>query len=277
MSSFAAGMIYVMLSRVQCIDQLQIINEFDPEKIKVDESVKAETARMWEVSCNKNPTAWMNSEESGFRVSSLNCRSLRKHIQDVKTDDLLLQADVIALQETWLEKGEDEQGPYQLEGYRAIFASAGRGKGLVTYVKGDIHLIQTVRTDDLQICKITMENADVINIYRSQEEPLSRVKDVLLPLIEPEKETILVGDFNFCATEKNQLSDALEKAGLIQLVSMPTHIQGGNKEEISSPVKLYFIFHLRCPRPYLSSTRRQPEGVCCMRHSSSILLRPFRR
>ena len=50
MSSFAAGMIYVMLSRVQCIDQLQIINEFDPEKIKVDESVKAETARMWEVS-----------------------------------------------------------------------------------------------------------------------------------------------------------------------------------------------------------------------------------
>ena len=73
MSSFAAGMIYVMLSRVQCIDQLQIINEFDPEKIKVDESVKAETARMWEVSCNKNPTAWMNSEESGLRVSSLNC------------------------------------------------------------------------------------------------------------------------------------------------------------------------------------------------------------
>ena len=42
MSSFAAGMIYVMLSRVQCIDQLQIIDEFDPEKIKVDESVKAE-------------------------------------------------------------------------------------------------------------------------------------------------------------------------------------------------------------------------------------------
>ena len=117
MSSFAAGMIYVMLSRVQCIDQLQIINEFDPEKIKVDESVKAETARMWEVSCNKNPTPWMNSEESGLRVSSLNCRSLRKHIEDVKTDDLLLRADVIALQETWLEKGEDEQGPYQLDGY----------------------------------------------------------------------------------------------------------------------------------------------------------------
>ena len=272
MSSFAAGMIYVMLSRVQCIDQLQIINEFDPEKIKVDESVKAETARMWEVSCNKNPTPWMNSEESGLRVSSLNCRSLRKHIEDVKTDDLLLRADVIALQETWLEKGEDEQGPYQLEGYRAIFASAGRGKGLVTYVKGDIHLIQTLRNDDLQICKISMENADVINIYRSQEEPLSRVKDVLLPLIEPGKETILVGDFNFCATEKNQLSDALEKAGLIQLVSMPTHIQGGNKEEFSSPVKLYFIFHLRYPRPCLSSTRRQPEGVCCMQHRSSILL-----
>ena len=202
------------------------------------ESVKAETARMWEVSCNKNPTPWMNSEESGLRVSSLNCRSLRKHIEDVKTDDLLLRADVIALQETWLEKGEDEQGPYQLEGYRAIFASAGRGKGLVTYVKGDIHLIQTVQTDDLQICKITMEKEDVFNIYRSQEEPLSRVKDVLLPLMEPGKETILVGDFNFCATEKNQLSDALEKAGLIQLVSMPTHIQGGNEGELNSPVKL---------------------------------------
>ena len=51
--------------RVQCIDQLQIINEFGPEKIKVDESVKAETARMWEVSCNKNPTAWTRTPPPG--------------------------------------------------------------------------------------------------------------------------------------------------------------------------------------------------------------------
>ena len=121
-----------------------------------------------------------------------------------------------------------------------------------------------------------MEKEDVINIYRSQEEPLSRVKDVLLPMIEPGKETILVGDFNFCATEKNQLSDALEKAGLIQLVSMPTHIHGGNKEELSSPVKLYFIFHLRCPRPCLSAMRRHAERVCCLQRSSSILHGPLR-
>ena len=66
MSSFAAGMIYVMLSRVQCIDQLQIIDEFDPEKIKVDESVKAETARMWEVTGNKNLTAWMNNKDNAM-------------------------------------------------------------------------------------------------------------------------------------------------------------------------------------------------------------------
>ena len=92
-----------------------------------------------------------------------------------------------------------------------------------------------------------MEKEDVINIYRSQEEPLSRGKDVLLPLIEPGKETILVGDFNFCATEKNQLSDALEKAGLIQLVSMPTHIQGGNEGELNFPVKLYLHLSPQVP------------------------------
>ena len=30
----------------------------------ITESVKAETARMWEVSCNKNPTAWMNNKDN---------------------------------------------------------------------------------------------------------------------------------------------------------------------------------------------------------------------
>jgi len=32
---------------------------------------------------------------------------------------------------------------------------------------------------------------------------------------------------NVCATQRNELTNSLEKAGFTQLVAVPTHIQGG--------------------------------------------------
>ena len=55
-SSLCPGMVYVMLSRVQCLDQICILDKFDPEKIVVDADVRTEVARMDKVSVNQNPS-----------------------------------------------------------------------------------------------------------------------------------------------------------------------------------------------------------------------------
>ena len=228
-SSLCPGMVYVMLSRVQCLDQICILDKFDPEKIVVDADVRTEVARMNKVSVNQNPSEWMDSSQAALRISSLNCRSLRKHINDVKSDHLLLRGDLICLQETWLEKDEERQSIYELEGYRGIFMSLGRGKGAVVFVRDGISLemVQTLGAPSFQMIKLTMEKLDLLNIYRSQDEPLSNVRDNILSHIDTDKDTIIAGDMNVCATQRNELTNSLEKAGFTQLVAVPTHIQGG--------------------------------------------------
>ena len=57
-SSHQPGMVYVMFSRVCSLEQLVIVDKMDPEKIRVNDKVKAEAARMERISVNKNPCNW---------------------------------------------------------------------------------------------------------------------------------------------------------------------------------------------------------------------------
>ena len=218
-----------MLSRCQSLDQLVILDEMDPEKITVNEQVMAEATRMWKVSLNRNPCQWMNPATVGMKVCSLNTRSLRKHVDDVKSDPFLLKSNVLCLQETWLEQGEEGQSRYLMEGYEGHFTSVGRGKGLVTYVKQGLQVLghHDFAEENIQIAKTSFSQVEVINIYRSKEEPLSRAADILQNFINPAKDTLIIGDFNVSAAQRNILSNSLEMAGFRQLVTLPTHIKGG--------------------------------------------------
>merc|ERR1719209_2160058 len=162
-----------MLSRCCSMQQLHIVDMFDPVKISVNESVRDEAARMMAVSLNSNPCEWMDPAKEGLRVCSLNCRSLRKHIGDVRTDPVLLQGDVICLQETWLEDGEGERGDYQLEGYQAFFASVGPGKGVAVYAREGVTRpggANMLTEANIQLTQIQAKEMEITNMYRSQEE-----------------------------------------------------------------------------------------------------------
>ena len=228
-SSHQPGMVYVMFSRVCSMQQLHILDKLDPEKISVNDSVRAEAARMARVSVNANPCEWMDPAKVGLRVCSLNCRSLRKHIGDVRTDPVLLQGDVICLQETWLEDGEGERGDYQLEGYQAVFASVGPGKGLAVFIKEGLRRLEVHSFIDanIQMTKISIKGLEILNIYRSQDEPLPSAAHHLRNLLDPRRDTLIIGDVNVCATKANPLRNFLEEEGFRQLVTLPTHIQGG--------------------------------------------------
>ena len=68
----------------------------------------SETKTMAQVSINKKPCNWMNPKAAGLKESSLNVSSLRRHIDNVKSDPALLQSDILCLQELWPHPGEEE-------------------------------------------------------------------------------------------------------------------------------------------------------------------------
>ena len=236
-SSHQAGMVYVMLSRVCNINQLHIVDKVIAEKITVNEKVLREAKRMAKVSVNLNPCDWMNPKKVGLRVCSFNTSSLRKHVEDIRTDPVLMQSDILFVLETWLEadEGQDRAGQdrYQLEGYRVIFTSVGRGKGIATYVKDGVDFnsvtslgLANIQTVKLEACKVTKKRLDIIAMYRSQEESVESATSRLKDLINPKRDTLIVGDFNFCATTNNVMSRYLEQENFQQLVTLPTHIMG---------------------------------------------------
>ena len=127
-----------MMSRVCQPDQLFIMEELAEENITVDADVKTECARMDQVSLNSNPDRWNNLNIEGFRVSSLNVRSLRKHNEDLWLDPVVQKSDVVCIQEIWLEDHESEDDRYLPEGFKGLFCCQGRGKGIAIFVRSNI-------------------------------------------------------------------------------------------------------------------------------------------
>merc|ERR1712020_654410 len=153
----------------------------DPDKIRVNADVEAEAKRMSKVSINNNPCNCMNPKAAGLKICSLNVKSLRCHIEDVKSDPVLLQSDIICLQEIWLNPGEEEGEQYQLPGFHGNFTCVGPGKGVAVYVKDKITSYSYTDTNEplLQLGKISLDDLDIITIYRSQDEPPFRAAHFL--------------------------------------------------------------------------------------------------
>ena len=156
-------MAYVMLSRVMELSQLFIIGELNEKKIYPDPAALEELKRMNEISINNNPSNWNKETFRGLKISSLNCRSLRSKIEDIRKDYELCGSDIICLSETWLGE-DDEVNDLQIEGYSLHVNSVGCGKGLATYFKG-VKFSQEVdvKEEELQISKFTSKWLDIIS------------------------------------------------------------------------------------------------------------------
>ena len=230
-SAHQPGMVYVMLSRGCSLEQLNILDKMDSDKILVNEDVKAEAKRMGKVSINNKPCNWMNPKAAGLKVCSLNVKSLRRHIDDVKTCPALVQSDVLCLQEIWLHPGEEEGEQYRLDGYRSHFTCVGPGKGVAVYVRDKTasYTYHDISEPFIQLGKVSLEDLDIITMYRSQEEPLFKAAHHLKEFIDFQKTTLVIGDFNVCPRRKptNDLSSFLSNQMFSQLVTLPTHIDGG--------------------------------------------------
>ena len=230
-SSFGPSQPYVMLSRIQRLEQLFIIGKITPDKFFYPENCALKEVRaMEERSMNRNPTPWNNNKLKALRIASLNCAGLQAHYRDLKVDYSLLKADIIHLSETSLTSGDSQ---FPLPGYEAEHCVVANGKGVSTYFNSKIAMqkinLQMVQGDSFQLSKLTLPSLNSINVYRSSNASIPGTMAALQQLIDEEKATLISGDFNLCYNNNptNTLTAQLLQDGFKQLVDDATQIQGG--------------------------------------------------
>ena len=214
---------YVMLSRVQALEQLFILNEFPPEKIYPWPVAMEELRRLYDVAMNEK----VKLKIKNSLILTLNIRSLVKHHVNIE-QDYQMRASVIALQETWCSM-EHENNHMQIPGYSLHLVSQGRGKGVATYFKAGFQISGAVCTELFQISKVSGPNFDVINVYCSQGMDKKQFLNDLGSLARGTKPCFIVGDFNidFLKEPNDPVITKILSCGFKQMVNGPTHIEGG--------------------------------------------------
>ena len=220
--AFAAAMVYVMLSRVCSLIQIYILNAFDEKKMHPNAKAMAELKRLESIDVKNN-----KETTDILKIYSLNCRSLRKHYEDIISDSEILQSDLICLQETWIEMDNDCK-EYEIASHSLHPNNRGKGKGIVTFYKKDqFKHITDINEELMQLSKFSSTNQDVITIYRSQNCSYELLNKGINKLMTQKKPTLVVGDFNFCFKEHTTSTKKFfVRNNFNQLVNEPTHIGG---------------------------------------------------
>ena len=125
-SCFEPAQAYVMLSRVQELDQIFIIDKLTPSKLKPNCGAKSELLSMNERSLNTNPTNWNKHGTDSLKIASLNIRGLKGNLEDLRSDVRIKKADIIHLQETSI-KDDECQHLSLSNNYSNHFLNVGQG------------------------------------------------------------------------------------------------------------------------------------------------------
>ena len=184
-------------------------------------------------SLNENPTNWNKTGIDSLKIASLNVRGLKGHIEDLRSDIKLKEANIIHLQETSIKDGESPD--LSLTNYSSHFINIGQGKGIATYYHSDKFThVEDIATDTMQITKFSSQYVDSINVYRSQRGLPADLINNLTSLFTKDKITIITGDFNICSRIKwnNNVSLHLKSLGFQQYELGATHIKGGHIDHL---------------------------------------------
>ena len=226
-SVFDPAQAYVMLSRVQCLDQVYIVGEIESKKLYINESAKAELHRLQKISLNSNPSQWGRNDKV-VKIASLNIAGLKAHFEDLSIDEKLKKADILHLQESSLDPNEENMKFHVPEFLEVNHSSHGKGKGIVVYSKLMTKTTEFSSDNKMQIIKTIYKKFEAINVYRSNTGNKHHLRNKLETLVNPNRITVITGDFNICARQENSnvVSQFLEANGFIQLMKEATQIQG---------------------------------------------------
>ena len=231
-----AAMIYVMLSRAQTIEQIFIMDSLrkDMKGWRPDPSALEEMESTRIKAINTLP----NSEVDELKILCLNVYSMKKHFDDVaRTLQAMSSPSAICLQETWLDEGDDVDR-YQLQDFKLIVNSKGRGSGVATYFDNTFDVIDSVTTTSCQITKISSSKIDVINVYRSQDCDMKDFERMIFRMIdgnEKLKRVLICGDVNIHYKEgaaNSFIRKIIDEYNFEQLVMDTTHNRGNTIDHV---------------------------------------------
>ena len=228
-STFEAAQAYVMLSRIQKIEQLFIYEKFDPKKIRVSQDALKELTRLKMISYNENPGIWREENTRIIKVAMLNCAGLKSHIQDIRNDDFLLKANVLQLVETSLENSSKTCN-LEIDGYNSYFLNVSKGKGQAIYINEETAKLECNLVENgIQLSKFTISSLILITVYRSQHGNLGTLLDMLTSCFSDKDVVLITGDFNLCNKKKsnNAIKATLLTNGFKLLIEESTQIMGG--------------------------------------------------
>ena len=141
---------------------------------------------------------------------------------DISKDTSLMDADVFALGETWLEQGES----ISFDGYEGHFANHGRGKGVSAYSKMKSTKLNSVTSDTFSAITLRTEKFDTIFLYISSGCSKIEIFKYLEKCIDKGRPTAIMGDTNMDFLVECKLNEFLENKGFQQLVQCATRESG---------------------------------------------------
>ena len=224
---------YVMLSRVQELNQLFILEHLPVDKLRPAEIALQEVDRLNAISRNNHLPEWYDTTNDCSKIVFLNTRSLQMHFHDVRCNWQICSSDLLCLSETWLLSDNSEN--LMLPDFsKPHLVVAGRGKGLASYAKDPFVPFQDLNATNCQISKFSSSAYDVISVYRSSSSPISYTLESIDQLTDSSKLTIVGGDMNVCVLKnpQNKLTNGMESLGFHQLVDEATHVLGGALDHV---------------------------------------------
>ena len=247
-------MVYVALSRVASLEGLYLTNANDdltfhhtydstaPMIRQVqDEYKRLETHRLHTMTTEIKEFLG-TTRDSTLIILNLNVQSLQAHAEDVTTDTLLREADLLVLSETWM---KDSSVPVSLRGYHLVQAkSCSERSGGVAIYRRELcsHTLQ-IQNIGLEIPNRTLEDTtrgighaadftisqiQVANkhtfllaaIYVHQRAKYQDLVNVITDFLHPyDAEApdgpitpiVLMGDFNTTDTDRSKLAQYLDQ------------------------------------------------------------------
>ena len=131
----------------------------------------------------------MKNTLNDLKIICFNVRSLRKHFSDVIKDEVILQADVICMCETWLKRGENV-ADLQIPSYTSMSSIFGSGKGVTVFHRNGEFFCATESEKCQIVVSVQHTNYHVpgaiciVSIYLSKNFDLSYVISELEPILD---------------------------------------------------------------------------------------------
>ena len=268
-SCFEPAMPYVMLSRIQKMDQLYLIS-FNTKWMKPWPEALVEANKIKEASLasreNLLKDPWNVYDSNVLKMVSLNIQSLPSNILNLRADPTILEADIICLQETFLHSSQEV--PTLSEEYVSYHVGEGQGKGVLVYIRDSVQdwlVGQPVRKEmeSAWCLKMSFTQFDALTVYRSPKLRNSaqclRFIEMINSLIDPSRPTVICGDFNYDYWKQpnDRLRVTLDNQHFTQIVTVPTTLSGNCIDHVyvrglSHTHKMYY--------PYYTNH----EAVCTM-------------